>query len=463
MSLVKGIYNRFKSVKTTALIFGSLIVVYFAGLVIPQKGLFSSYNEYQNWLQKSLLYRLFDQLSLTDIYLSPITIVLLVLFFLNLIVVVGERTRVVLKKVYITSSPALMSPDDIKKKNSHLTIEMSGSSESVIMGVLKTLKRNRWKVISFDKGGRLFAMKNRLSPFGFVLFHLSFLFCLVGGLLITYTRFYGYLTITEGQRLADARKHITKVVRKPKILKELPYFGLSLIRVEPHYKNDVPTDLFVYLDVLYNGRVKREVLKVNEPVKRGALSLVVQDIWLAPLMVLRDEQGRMLDGAYVALNLLHGQWDSFWFDTLKGYRFHALFFPDYVEKNGIESTKSIVIRNPALHLRVEKDGKPISEGTLKPGEFLRFANYSISFDGYRYSVYLNVIREYGKVPLIAGFVLALAGLLMRLIFYQKRLWVAVSGADGSTEVLLYGRSEYFNLSFSEELRSLSERIRETVK
>ncbi len=463
MSLAGGIYNRFKSVKTTAFIFGSLIVVYFAGLVIPQKTLFSSYSEYQTWLQKSIFYRLFDLLGLTDIYLSPITIGLLVLFFLNLLVVVGERTKLVMRKVYLTAKPSLMGPEEIKGRQSHLSIETTLNREAVFDKVLRILRRNRWKPLRVDTTGMAFLIKNRLSPVGFLLFHLSFLLCLIGGLLITYTRFYGYLTITEGQRLGDARPHITRIIKKPKIFKELPHFGLSLIRVEPQYQKDVPTDLFVYLDVLYRGKVKREVLKVNEPVKRGPLSLVVQDIWLAPLMVVRDDRGRMIDGAYVALNLLHGQEDSFWFDSLKGYRFYAIFFPDYVERDGVETTKSIVIRNPALHLRVERDGNAVAEGTLKPKESLRFDRYSISFQGYRYSVYLNVIREYGRVPLIAGFVLALAGLLMRLIFYQKRLWVAVSGAGENSVVLIYGRSEYFHLSFKEELKRLSERIGDALR
>ncbi len=463
MSFAKRLYNRFKSVKTTAIIFASLIVVYFAGLVIPQKTLFSSYNEYQAWLQKSIFYRLFDLLRLTDIYLSPLTISLLVLFFLNLLVVVGERTKVVNKKMYIRATPSLMNPHEIRSRQGHISITTTVSPDSAMQRVLKVLKRNRWKILSVDSNLSIFAMKNRYSPVGFILFHLSFLFCLVGGLLIAYTRFYGYLTITEGQRLADARPYITKIIKKPRILKKLPEFGLSLIKVQPQYQNDVPTDLYVYLDVLYKGRVKREVLKVNEPVKRGALSLVVQDIWLAPLMVVRDEHGKMIDGAYVALNLLHGQEDSFWFNSLKGYKFFVIFFPDYVVNNGVETTKSVVIRNPALHLRVVKDGSIVAEDTLKPQESLRFDRYSISFEGYRYSVYLNVIREYGRGPLIAGFVLALAGLLMRLIFYQKRLWLAVSEDTHATEVLIYGRSEYFHLSFNEELKRLSEKIREALK
>jgi hypothetical protein len=60
-------------------------------------------------------------------------------------------------------------------------------------------------------------------------------------------------------------------------------------------------------------------------------------------------------------------------------------------------------------------------------------------------------------------VLALAGLLMRLICYQKRLWLAISGNEEKTEVFIYGRSEYFQLSFNEELNRLSERIKEALE
>jgi cytochrome c biogenesis protein len=461
VSIAGRVYNKFKSVRFTALIFSALIVIYFAGLVIPQKNLFESAEEYRQWVEKSPLNQALDFLDLTEIYTSPLTVFFLGLFFINLTVVLINRIPVVLRRAYLKGKAPTFGWEDIRGQEEHYLLRTALEIEAAKKQVTSFLKKRRWSLIELDSRSFL-GIRNRYSPMGFFLFHLSFVFCLVGGLLITYTRFHGYVAITEGQVLGDARPYIYRVARRPVILKELPEFGLRLINVEPYYENEVPTDLKINLEITYRGKRTREVLRVNEPVKRGSLSMIVQDIGVAPLIELK-RNGKVTDRAFVSLNIIHGDEDSFRFEQLKEYSFTAWFYPDYVVKDGIETSRSVVIRNPALHLVIEKEGRKINEKTLLKNDEISFNGYTMSFEGYRYWTSLSVVREYGKTPLIIGFILAALGLIMRLVFYQRRIRVALVEKREGTEVWMDGRSEYFNLSFQQDLGKLVSSLEEVLK
>lgn len=450
---LKEFYGIVKSLKFAALIIFLLILMYFLGLIIPQKWMFDTRAEYLAWVGSGTLNRFFDLSGFTDIYLSPVTLVLLVYFFVSLLLVSVGRVPVILKRAFLRGETPPVPLSEMKGGRDVRIITSAKGGAETGETVKTFFRKRRWSLIrAGDESYHV--VKNRYSPLGFLLFHLSFFICLISALLLSYTRFSGKLALTEGQYFENDIRQFHAISKKPRIMQELPSLGLLLDKVYPSYEEGVPTELTVELKVNYRGVVKNEVVGVNRPIRRGALSIIPESIGVSPLFVARDLSGREIDGAYVSLKVLNGQEDSFRFGWDKKHTFHVLFFPDYTVEGGVEKTKSLELRKPALKLAALREGFPVYEGTLMTGEKADLGLYTISFEDVRYWVDLIIVREYGKTPLIMGFALALVGLVMRLVFYQKRLRIAVEEADGRSVLYIGGRSDYLQHSFREEMARL---------
>jgi hypothetical protein len=454
----KRFFRLFKSVRLTIVVIALLIVIYFLGLVLPQKWMFGTKIEYDEWLGMSFLNRILDFIGFTNIYLSPLTIMLLGIFFLNLIVVTVNRVPIILKKTFLTGEPPSFHVSDLKKAEDVRSLSPDIEKDRIIERLTVFFSKRRWYLNKGKQRDTYLAVRNRFSPIGFLLFHLSFLFCLVGGLMITYTRFAGEIALTEEQTFEGDIRQFHRIYSEPKILKRLPALGLYLRKVHPFYKNNVPTELVAVLGVNYQEDMKREVLRVNEPIKRGPISIIVQTIGVSPLFVVKGPSGQVLDRVYVSLNVMHGEEDNFQFETDKRFTFYVRFFPDYLVEDGIEKSKSIELKNPAMHLIVDREGRKVYEGTIQQGEYAGIEPYNISFEDLRYWAEFMIVREYGRIPLVAGFIFASIGLIMRLVFYQKRVRLAIEYEDSKLLLYIDGRSEFFRYSFKGEMDRLADEL-----
>jgi cytochrome c biogenesis protein ResB len=454
------VLGLFKSVRFTALIIALLIGVYFLGLVIPQKWMFQTRKEYMLWVSEGRINRAFDFYGFTDIYLSPLTITLLVLFFITLLVITGRRVPLVLRKAFLTGEPPSFSSSEIKRSRDSTVLSISDESGKIMETIYAFFQKKKWHLMKGKEADTVLAVKNRFSPLGFLLFHFSFFLLLIGGLIITYTGFRGNLALTEGQAFHGDMTQFSRVTRTPKILKDIPTFEMHVEGIRPFYEGDVPVELTVDAHMKYKGVVKSEVLRINEPIKRGPLSILAKNIGISPLFIVRGGDGREIDGAYVSLNVLYGQEDSFRFDLGRLYRFEVRFFPDYAVEKGRELTRSIELKNPAIHLVIKRDMvKTVYEGTIRKGEPALFDSYSIAFEDLRYWVNFIVGREYGRIPLIVGFTMAAIGLIMRLVFFQKKLRIAIAYEDKNPLIYIDGKSEYFRLSFQAEKDRLIDELK----
>lgn len=457
-SLGRQILSPFKSVKVSAVIIALLIVLYFLGLIIPQKWMFTTRQHYVQWQEENIVNRVLDRIGFTEIYVSPVTLFLLALFFLNLCLVISGRVPLVLKRIYVRGEPPSFTLSGVKRAENASIVVLNRETDNVPKSVIRFFKVRRWHVFEGQKSNTFVAVKNRFSPVGFLLFHLSFILCLVGGLLIMYTRFSGYLVLAEGQRFDGNTQTYHKVVREPIVFRRFPPLELYLHTVKPTYENDVPTRLIVHLQVRDRNGMKTELLKVNEPIRRGAMSILVEDVGISPRFVVWGPSSQMIDSAFVNLNVLKGREDSFQFDSDKRFAFYIRFFPDYVVKDGKEMTKSIELKNPAMHLVILKKGKKIFEGTITPGEHASMEPFTISYEDIRYWARLMVVREYGRLPLIMGFLFASIGLVMRLVFYQKTVRFEAVPERENTLIYIDGKSEYFKLSFEDEMKHIIKKL-----
>ena len=112
------------------------------------------------------------------------------------------------------------------------------------------------------------------------------------------------------------------------------------------------------------------------------------------------------------------------------------------------------MNNPAIHLVIGRESGVMYEGTIKKGERAAFGAFTVSFEDIRDWVEFLIVREYGKYPLVTGFVMAAIGLIMRLVFYQKRLRMAIEYENDKQLLYIDGKSEYFRYSFEDEMNTL---------
>ncbi len=461
--LPNKVLRFFKSMKVTAAVISLMTLIYILGLFLPQKWMFDSDIAYEVWTDESIVNSILDYIGFTDIYTSPLTIALLTVFFVNLLVVTVNRVPVILKRAYMRGELPEFSADEIKGSKD-VRVIASGMDEEKTCEKIGEFFRKRSFFFRKARGDKVYiAVKNRYSPIGFLLFHLSFVLCLIGGLMLSYTRFSGNLPLTEGQSFTGDMTQFRKLNKEPKMLKEFPSLELRLEEVRPIYEQNIPTRLTAVLQVRYDGELSREVIEVNEPVHRGQLSIIAQSIGISPLFIIKAPDGSEIDGAWVSLNVLNGEEDSFQFEKDPSVKFYVNFYPDYIVENGEERSKSIELKNPAVHLKIMKDFKKLYDGTLMKNEYAQMGLVKIGFSDIRYWVDFIIIREYGKLPLVLGFLFAAVGLIMRLVFYQKRMRLAVVGENDSTVVYVDGRSEYFQHSYKDEMDKLVDDLSLTFK
>lgn len=464
-----GIYTIFRSSKTTATIIAALLSLYLIGLLVPQKTLFRSVTEYEAWKTRYPLFsRGVELLQLNEIYVSPVTIFFLALFFLNLVTVLAYRVPLVFQRAYLgRRKEGAFDVELLKKRPGVWTITVTGRRDAA-PEIRSFLQKRLWSFIGTRSPSALIAVKNRYSPFGFLLFHVSFLLCLVGGLFVMYTRFSGELVLTEGQQFNADLKQFHKITRDPKIFKALPPVGIQVNRVLPKYEKDpvtgkdIGTDLDIQLKIKYWDSVNDEVAKINEPIKRGPLVVLAHDIGVSPLLVLRAPGGKVIDGGFISLKVLKEQEDSFQFDGLP-YTFFVRFYPDHVVKDGVDASRSQYLRNPVIRIRVQKGKEDVYEGALRIGQAASFDSDTLYFEDIRYWVNFKMIREYGNTPLFAGYLCGAIGLIMRLVFYQKSLRIVLEDRGQEQRIWIEGRSEYYQHSFEDDMTIMMADLRAALE
>ena len=459
---VSRFYRWFKRPRTTIYIIAALAIIYLLGLLIPQKMFFKTRVEYVAWLDAVPgLFHFFDRIGFTDIYLSPISLVFLILFFLNLLAVTIERIPLLMRQAHIGKdrmSSFGIRDLSISARVRKLEIKRSGKFDA-LKAAADYLKDNHWFLLRNEKEGTILAVKNRFAVFGFLLFHLSFLLLLIGGLLIFYSRLTGYLVLTEGESFSGNIDQLRTIKRRPHIMQKLHIPPFSIEDVEFLYDGDRRSDLFIKLNIGSGQDRRREIAAINDPVRLGNVSLLANNAGVTPLFILRDaKDNRELDGAWISLNVLEGSMDTFVFQNYSNITYYAWFFPDYVKEDAYETSRTHEVKNPAFHIVAKDKDEVIAETTIKKGQSMVFGNYMLTFADLRSWGELLVVREVGPPFLMAGFALGIIGLIMRLIFYRREVRVAV---DDDTLYLL-GKGALNQISFEEKVDEVVQGLREKL-
>jgi cytochrome c biogenesis protein ResB len=319
--------------------------------------------------------------------------------------------------------------------------------------VVARLRRRRFTVLGNASG--FYAVKNRLSPLAFVLFHVSFYLILLGGLISVYTEFIGYVDLAQGESFHGelGRYNASPSVKLP-AFGSPPVVSLTVNGIVPKVVQNTPTGISVKL--MDRQGLTHEV-GINTPYSTGPTSFVFKHLGMAPHFVFKDTGGKVVENALVKLDVLTRKPDKF---IMAGYTFTATFYPDYVLVNGKRATRSMEFNNPMFYIIVEKEGKKIADGLVPKNGVLEFAGNRLEMRELRYWVRFYVIAQRGLPILYLGFAVACIAIIWRMIFFKREILGAVRDNEGERRLVVAGRSEYYKSLAEDEFTKLFGKILE---
>jgi len=449
--VLKKFVSAFKSLKFTVALIIALALLSLLGITVPQKAILGK-EAYLAWQQNfPALVAVLEALKLTDFHSSPLMISLWLMFFGNLMLVMVDR----LPGLWRRCSEVRLPRDAGFVKNYRCAVELKHVSLDT---VAQALERRRFRLTR--DGAALAGIRNRYSPLATLLFHLSFLLLLGGGVLTVYTKFRAEADVAVGEQFDGT---YTKIHKRPR-LGAIPTSRFTVTAVQPtYYNHSVPVDLAVDLDT----RQGRKRISINRPYYDGPLSFLIKKIDVAPLFVVQDSAGKEVDGVFVKLKILNGAEDGF---SLQGYTFRARFHTDIIAElrqsagasanlpqslkqrpADVSPRQDSEIVNPAITLTLAKGGRKLQTVTLRPHESVLLENgLRLVWQDYAYWINFYVGQERGLMVVYAAFVLMTIALLIRFGFYRRDISAFAAGGA----VFIAGRSEYFPVMFAEEFAGL---------
>jgi cytochrome c biogenesis protein ResB len=447
LKILKKTLKYLSSVRFTLVVICLLGVTFMVGLWVPQARLVKEI--YLQWHRNSpRLVEFLDALGLTTIYTSPLTITLWTLFFVNLALVLWQRLPVVRQRIAL-SQANILDPEKAAGYPFRSSLPLPAGLDGAT--VLARLRRRRYRVLEDDRG--FYAVKNRLAPVAFLLFHVSFYLVLLGGLISIYTEFLGYLDLAQGERFHGelSRYNASPAVKMP-AFGSAPPASFAVTSITPSVVLNTPTSISVQL--LDDDRHSHEV-GINTPYTTGATSFVFKHLGMAPHFVLKNAAGQELDNALVKLDVLRMLPDKFDFG---GYSFTATFYPDFVLEKGARASRTREFNNPTFFIVAERDGKKVGEGLVPKNGSLEFGGNRLEMRDLRYWVRFYVVTDRGLPVLYLGFAVACLAVLWRMIFYKRELVGAVRELDGVRTLLIAGRSEFYKDLAEDEFNKLLDKI-----
>jgi hypothetical protein len=262
---------------------------------------------------------------------------------------------------------------------------------------------------------------------GSFLFHGSFLLVALGFLLSFTSRQEARLQVAAGETFAavfsplgsprgDTAEQILSQ-SPPRILSlGMPRMEFTVEEVTPEFWQDQL--LFTRLEaVLTQPDGRRRTTRINWPRLWDPITTIrLSGFGYTPRWELRDRQAKVLDSAFVKLNVFPpGQRDFFHLPNLP-HRFYVEVLPDLARaEDGEPYTRTFNLANPAVRLQVWRGRVDLGGGLIESGQGFEFEGLILGFPEIRPWGEFTVVRDPGMPLLFLGYAVGLLGLLMKLL------------------------------------------------
>ncbi|MCO5994522.1 cytochrome c biogenesis protein ResB [Actinoallomurus rhizosphaericola] len=442
------------------------------GSFLPQRGL-APEKVTTFFQQHKTLAPVLDKLSLFDVFAAPWFAAIYILLFVSLAGCVLPRAKHHL--VQLRSRPP-KAPRNLGRLPEAASYETDAAPDEVLAEARTILKDRRFRVDAYDDA--VAAEKGYLRETGNLVFHVALLvllFAVGSGAAFGYK---GNVLVTEGEGFSntlasyDAFKggRSFTASKLPPFTVWLDSFSASYLPSGPNRGQPTNFSAKIRYQNGLKSAVKSYDLKVNHPLNVDGARVYLLGHGYAPRFTVKDGKGQVaFQGAVPFLPTNEATYASEGVIKVPDAQpdqlgFIGLFWPTAVpNQQGKVVSAFPAAWNPQVALFAFKGDLGLSNGApqsvyrletakLKPllmgnkvkplavGQTLQLPSGagSVTFDGYRQYVTIQVNHDPGRVPALAAGIVAIMGIVTSFLVRRRRVWVRAKAAEGGRTVVQVG-------------------------
>jgi cytochrome c biogenesis protein len=452
VGLTRYFWRQLTSMRTALVLLLLMALAAIPGSLIPQ----NSQNPMavtDYFKQHRTLAIWFDRLSLFDVYSSAWFSAIYILLFISLIGCVLPRS---FEHFHAARALPPKTPKSLSRLEHFQSWPVSGEELEIAK---KWLKAKRFRVLESEDS--LSAEKGYLRETGNLFFHISLILILIGVLIGGLFGLRGSAILSQGERFVNnATSYDTISFGQISNENSLPPFTITVDKFVAKYNTltSAPEDYTLYVTTVAEPGAKpiKQVVKVNSPITFGSTRIYLQANGYSPIVTVQDKNGNVTFQGPVPFLPQDGNLRSIGAikvpDGDPQLGFVSSFVPTYARSSDQgaisvfpealdpkllfsiwQGDLGLDSGNPQSVYRIDTSKmKQISLNSLKPGEFLKFSEGTITFEGVVPWVNLQIVSDPGKSYSLIGGIVAILGLLASLFTRRRRIWIRVS--DGKVEV-----------------------------
>ena len=449
IALVRYFWRQLTSMRTALVLLLLLALVSIPGSLIPQNAqnpmAVSDYFE-----QHRTLAIWFERFSLFDVYSSPWFSAIYILLFISLIGCVLPRS---FEHLQATRALPPKTPKNLVRMEHFQSWPANGNELEIAKAWLKA---KRFRVLESEES--IAAEKGYLRETGNLFFHISLILILVGVLIGGLFGVRGSAILSQGERFVNnATSYDTISFGQITSENSLPPFTIKVDKFVAKYNTltSAPEDYTLYVTTVAEpgAAPKQQVVKVNSPLTFGSTRVYLQANGYSPIVTVQDKIGNVTFQGPVPFLPQDANLRSIGVikvpDGDPQLGFVSSFVPTY-ERSSDQGAISVFpeLLDPKLLFSIWQGDLGLDTGvpqsvyridtsnmkqilldSLKPGEFLKFSEGTITFEDVVPWVNLQIVSDPGKSYSLIGGIVAILGLLASLFTRRRRIWIRVSAGE----------------------------------
>lgn len=282
---------------------------------------------------------------------------------------------------------------------------------------------------------RMWGKRVTVVSFGMILFHISFVFMLVGIIYNSLFYFRGNIRLTEGETLPSGELQSYDLSNRGRFFDISKLKGeTTLIKMHTGYKVGGTDKRAAYEISVGEGDLKKqEIIYITKHLDYKGFKYFNDKEGYSVLTMLYDKQGQELYGAHIPLQSLKQKDNSYLYTigTKEGpgsmifpqdpveplFRLSVAYRPSNLTERAGEAFFQIW---PLKMAAAEETVKPLAEGKAAVGEKFDAGQYDLSVKEIRYWVGMRVTYEPGQPIVLASMWAGLAGMIITFIGRMRR-------------------------------------------
>ncbi|MEJ7628028.1 MAG: cytochrome c biogenesis protein ResB [Nocardioidaceae bacterium] len=471
---LRWIWRQLTSMRTALILLFMLAIASIPGSLIPQERVDPS-AVFAFRRRHPGLAPVFDRIGMFDVYSSAWFSAIYLLLFVSLLGCIVPRLRAYLRSVRARPPKA---PSNLARLSAYDSWRSDAPVGDEVERARATLRgqRRRVEVYQSDPGTVVSAEKGYVREAGNLVFHVAVLVVLVGFAVTGLFGYKGSAAVVAGQGFSNTLTQYDEFTPGARFgADSLSPFSFTVKRFHATYETSgvgagTPLSFDADLSVTPSpGAPPYDFdLRVNHPLQVGGVSVFLIGHGYAPNITVRDGDGNVAfsgpaiflpqDGSFTSFGVVKAPDARPAQLGLEGYFFpSAALGPNRTPYSSFPAPRNPVLSLVAYHgdLGLD-DGAPqsvyvLDKDRLKPftmdngkpeplllrkGQTIKLAQGmgSVTFNGLRTWVKLQINHQPGKVIPLVGVLAAIGGLLCSLFIRPRRTWVRVSDDHGRTVV-----------------------------